>query len=196
MERVHLVPVSGLDSEANSLTGEEVDERFLKIENKLIQKRKDGIKKLEITMLKALSSMSEISPNVKNVQMYADNTPDNNDVTLVQSSSHRLDSDQENVDLDGIFNDTQTNSDDTLSSRIIMDMQINMRCNVLTQTRLNFSQSRNRRARFCVGGLKLFRTTSGEGGGVNQKYPQRSNRPDSFKWVYSSAFLAFLVQIF
>ena len=75
MERVHLVPVSRLDGEANSLTGEEVDERFLKIENKLIQKRKDGIEKLEITILKALSSMSENSRQITTISPWSSLRP-------------------------------------------------------------------------------------------------------------------------
>ena len=77
---------------------------------------KDEIKKRENSILKALTSLSEDSPNIKNVYPYANIATDSDKMILVQFLFHRPDSDQENVDPDGMLNDTQRDPHDNAST--------------------------------------------------------------------------------
>ena len=110
MRKLQFGPVPRLDSKANSLTEEQVDEISLTIANEPTRKMSYEIKSLEITHLKALSFLSE---NINNVSPCADIESDNNNMMLVQSSSERSESDREHVTLEGMFNGTLTDLYDT-----------------------------------------------------------------------------------
>ena len=98
---------SGLDSEANSITEEEVDEISVGIQNKLTYKMRDEMKKPENTILKALNS--ELANSLKSTMSKRRLTLClERQYNLGQSLSYRSDSDQEKVDPLGIFNATQT----------------------------------------------------------------------------------------
>ena len=77
---------------------------------------RDEIKNWENSILKALTSLSEDSPNINNVQPYPNIAKDGDKMILVQFLFHRSDSDQENVDPDGMLNDNQTNPRDNVST--------------------------------------------------------------------------------
>ena len=68
------------------------------------------IKKSESTILKFLSSLSENSLSSNNAYPNADVASDSENIIVVQSTSHGLDSDQENVDPDGSFDGTLVRS--------------------------------------------------------------------------------------
>ena len=81
-----------------SLTEEQVNERFLRIENELTRKMGNHIKKSEIYILKALKALSENSLRNDHNSPSAEVTSDGENSISVQSVSHGLDSDQENID--------------------------------------------------------------------------------------------------
>ena len=67
----------------------------------------DEFMKLENTIKDAVRSLSENSLNVRNAHPYTKNTSNNDNMIVVQSSSHRPNAHQENDEAYGKFNDSQ-----------------------------------------------------------------------------------------
>ena len=95
-------PATGYQSILHNRGG--IEEVFLRLPNKFSRRMRDEIKKSENTFLKTLSCPSANSINNNKLHPYTDTASDTDNLILVQSLSHRPDSDPEKIDPDVMFN--------------------------------------------------------------------------------------------